>query len=90
MTPNNLERVKSSINHSNVRARLEYDLSTQVSYHNKDTLNKQDRLLDKFNFHMCNKKNLEESNILILEGDVNVKFPIVYMRQLIGPYAAGL
>ena len=49
---------KSSISHSNVSACLEYDVSKQVSYHIKGTLNKQYRLLNQFNFYMHNKKNL--------------------------------
>ena len=60
---------KSSINTSNVRAGLEYDLCTQVSYHSKGTLNKEDRLLDLLNFQIKKKKMMFECSSDVLSSD---------------------
>ena len=63
---------RSSISDSNVRVGVEYDLCTQVSYHNKSTLKNEDRMLDGLLFQLCFKKNpmmIFQSSSDILSSD---------------------
>ena len=48
----------SSINDNNVKASVEYDLCTQISYHQKSTLKKENRMIDKLLFRFDSKKSV--------------------------------
>ena len=48
----------SSVSNNNVRAGVEYDLCTQISYHNKSALKKDDRLLNVLAVQLYSSKNL--------------------------------
>ena len=62
----------SSINDNNVRASVEYDLCTQISYHNKSALKKEDRLLNGLKFQLHSSKNpvmMLQSSSYVLSSD---------------------
>ena len=62
----------SSISDNNARAGTEYDLCTQISYHNKSALKKEDRMLDRFGCQLVNEKNpmtMFQSSSDILSSD---------------------
>ena len=46
----------SSVSDNNVRAGVDYELSTQISYFNKDSLNKEGRMISMLAFHLKSKK----------------------------------
>ena len=48
----------SSINDNNVKASVEYDLCTQISYHKKSALKKENRMIDKLLCQLGSKRNV--------------------------------
>ena len=48
----------TSISDNNIRAGVEYDLCTQISYYKKSALKKEDRMIDRLLFRLNSKKNV--------------------------------
>ena len=64
----------SSISDNNVRAGAEYDLCTQISYHQKSTLKKEGRMIDRLGFQKDSKSAMTmlQSSSDILSSDSTV------------------
>ena len=67
----------SSIGENSVRVGVEYDLCTQISYHNKSVLRKEDQLFDELVYQSCSKRSVKEmfqssSDILCSDSAVSL------------------
>ena len=67
----------SSIGENSVRVGVEYDLCTQISYHNKSVLRKEDRLFDGLVYQTCSERSVKRmfqssSDILCSDSAVSL------------------